>query len=232
MKLIEALKKINRLLEKASDLETKVKRYHAISSIETATYENQKDKIAEWMQAHSDIIKEVLNLRLAIQRTNLNTMVTIELGEKSVTKSIAGWIHRRRDLATKELGMWRQLTDNRIREGTAKNTAGDPVEIKIVRFYDPERRDTMQEMYASEPSIIDARLEIVNAVTDLQENEPDNDAKALGLVYDFVGYLTTRNEVLKLGATEDAAPAADAIKAFCEERGIEYNQDVDFDWRS
>jgi hypothetical protein len=44
-----------------------------------------------WIQAHGDIMKEILKLQIAIQKTNLLTPVTIEIGGKQVTKSIAFW---------------------------------------------------------------------------------------------------------------------------------------------
>jgi hypothetical protein len=114
-------------------------------------------------------MKEILRLRIAIQRTNLATSVTIELDDKVITKTIAEWIHRRRDLAQEEQSMWNCLTDRGIAEGIVKGPTGDPVEIKIVRFFDPGERDNKRELYQSEPMIIDSRLEVVNATTDMIE---------------------------------------------------------------
>ena len=131
MKLIEALKKVKDLQRKASDLRVLVKDHCALSSFETQKYPNQKKQVTEWMQAHSDVLKEILRLRIAIQKTNLETEVVIEIGNKQVTKSIAAWIHRRRDLANEELQMWNQLTDRGIKEGVAKGPTGDPIEIKV-----------------------------------------------------------------------------------------------------
>lgn len=170
MKLIEALKKTKDLHRKTDDLCVLVKDHCAISTFETQKYPNQTKQISEWMQAHRDILKEIMKLRLAIQKTNLLTDVVIEIDGRQITKSIAAWIHRRRDLAAKELLMWKQLTDRGINEGIAKGPTGDPVEIKINRFYDPSERDKMKDALTSEPSIIDARLEVVNAVTDLIED--------------------------------------------------------------
>jgi hypothetical protein len=172
MKLIEALKQIKDLQRKAEDLRVKVQEHCAITSMETPTYgtaEEQRKKVAGWIQAHSDILKEVLRLRVAIQDTNLRTDVTIELNGKGVTKSIAAWIHRRRDLAHDEFSMWSLLTDKKIQEGVVQSPSGHPMEIKVVRFYDPEHRDNMRDLFSSEPSTIDAKLEIVNAITDLLE---------------------------------------------------------------
>lgn len=169
MKLIEALKKVKALEKKADDLRHKVRNHSAISSVQTPVYEKQGVQIGEWIQAHSDVLKEILKLRIAIQKTNLDTIVEIELGGNKVVKSIAEWIHRRRDLAGDELEMWKQLTDRGIVEGSTKSPSGDIIEIKIIRYYTPEERDRMKELFLSEPSIIDGRLEVINAVTDLLE---------------------------------------------------------------
>jgi len=169
VKIIEALKQSKDLLRKADDLKVKVKNYHAHNSLESAVYPTQESQVKEWMQAFSDVLKEILHLRVSITRTNLLTDVSIELGGKTVTKSIAEWIHRRRDLAQLEGELWNVLDDKRIQEGFTTNSAGDKIEVKIVRYYDPAERDRKRELFRSEPTIIDGKLEIVNAVTELIE---------------------------------------------------------------
>lgn len=170
MILIEALKQIKILQKKAEDLRELVRKNCAISSIETEKYPETTKKIKGWIQAHSDVLKQILHLRTSVQITNLATKVTIELNGKGVTKTIAEWIHRRRDLAHEEFAMWDGLTDRGIREGPAKLPT-DIVDIKIVRFYEPEERDKMKELFSNEPFLIDAKLEIVNAVTELIEKK-------------------------------------------------------------
>jgi hypothetical protein len=169
MKLIEALKKTKDLERKLEDLRQKIGVHCAISSLQSPTYPDQKAKVEGWVQSHTDILKEILRLRIAIQRTNLETEVTIEFPDESATKSIAEWIHRRRSHANTERLAWERLTDRNMKEGFGDTPAGDKVEIKIVRFFIPDERDTMIDKLSSEPSIIDGRLEVVNAITDLIE---------------------------------------------------------------
>lgn len=174
MKLIEAMKKVKDLEKKADDLKDKVSKYCCYVNIEGSTYPDQKNKIKEWVQAHQDILKEILGLRLSIQNTNLKTDVTIDLGGKQVTKSIAAWIHRRRDLAHKQLSIWRAMDDSRVKQldgALARSqSSGDQREVKVERCYDPQEKDKNVDLYVTEPSIIDARLEVANAVTDLIED--------------------------------------------------------------
>lgn len=167
MKIIEGMKKIKDLQKKADDLVSKIKNYCVHANCETPTYADQKGQIDTWLQSYEDILKEILKLRYSINKTNINTQVTIELGGKPVTKSITEWIYRRKDLANKSILAWQALTDKGLKEGQFKDTQGNLLDIKIVRCYDPKKRDDMIELYRSEPSIIDSTLEVINAVTDL-----------------------------------------------------------------
>lgn len=169
MKIIEALKQIKDLQRKADDLKVKVATYSAYLTTQTPVYPDQKRQVSEWIQAHGDILKEILRLRFLIQKTNILTNVPIELGGKTVTKTIAEWIHRRRDLAISERTMWQKLTDRNLQEGATRDEKGEILVIKIVRCYDPVERDNKVALYDSEPSIIDGKLEIINATTDIIE---------------------------------------------------------------
>ena len=73
MKIIEGLKKIKDLQKKADDLLDKVKRHSAYLNYETPVYKDQKTQVNEWIQSYGDILKEILRLRIAIQKTNLDT---------------------------------------------------------------------------------------------------------------------------------------------------------------
>lgn len=162
------MKKIKELTAKAADLQAKVAATCANLDIETPVYADPKAEISGWIQAHSDVLKEILKLRVGIQKTNISTMVSIELGGQQVTKSIAEWIHRRRDLANLEMAMWQKLGDRGLKEGFMQQSTGaDARAVKIVRHFDPKERDAKLELYRSEPSRIDATLEVINAVTEV-----------------------------------------------------------------
>jgi hypothetical protein len=171
MKLIEAMKQLKDLNIKAEDLRNKVGKFCADLTIHNPTYPDQKGQVSLWIQAHHDVVKEMARLRLAIQKTNLETPVTIQLDGKQVTKPIAYWIHRRRDLAGLEQQIWQKLGDLGLKEGNHQAVQGGSVtEIRIRRYFDPVERDKHIESFRAEPSIIDATLEITNAVTDLIES--------------------------------------------------------------
>lgn len=179
MKIIEALKQIKDLQRKAEDIRNKIGVSCADLSIETPAYgENQKEQVRQWLQAHSDIIKEILRLRFAVMGTNVVTSVTIELGGKQVTKTIAEWLLRRGgknregSLSALELAAWSKLTDRGLKgkEGAIpSSTGGESQPVKVRYYFDPAERDVKKDELQSEPSLIDGRLEVVNAVTDLVE---------------------------------------------------------------
>lgn len=170
MKLIEAMKKCKDLARKAEDLRQKIAVNCAHLTVETPTYgDKQREQVREWLQAHEDVLKEMLRLRVAVQRTNLATNVAIELDGRTVTKTIAEWIHRRRDLAKFDADAWSKLGDKNLKEGFGQNSLGERIEVKIVRNFDPKERDAKLELYRSEPMTVDGTLEVVNAVTDLIE---------------------------------------------------------------
>src|SRR3989304_2847869 len=175
-KLIQAMKSVQDLLRKADDLKQKIAKYCADLDFETPTYgtpDQHRQLITEWLQAHHDIIKKIEELRLAISRTNLATMVTIEIGGKQVTKSMTAWIMRRgvkgNGLAGQEQKAYAALTDKNLKDGQAKQTSGEVMVVKVRRYYDAAERDNKTELYRSEPAIIDATLEVRNPLTELIE---------------------------------------------------------------
>lgn len=167
MKLIEAMKEVKALKKKCDDLRTKIAQYSAKANYETATYPDQTAQVKEWLQSHSDCVKRIAKLGVAIQTTNLQTQVEIKIGDQRVVHSISEWVLRRRELAELETRAWAALTDKNIKEGVTKQSDGSTFEIKIVRFYDPAERDRKIELYRTEPGVIDSTLETVNATTEL-----------------------------------------------------------------
>lgn len=172
MKIIEGMKGIKANLIKAEDLRKKIAANSAILNIETPAYEDTAVQVQSWLDTHREIIANVESLRLAIQRTNIATDVTLTIGGKSVTKSIAAWVHRRRDLATFEKTAWAGLTDRNLREQNVAQSTGQVLEVRIKRFYNPKLRDEKTGIFTQEPHEIDAQLEVVNATTDLILDTP------------------------------------------------------------
>lgn len=170
MKIIEAMKRIKQNKEKIGDLQMRIGAVSANLSIETPVYGDEtKNKVKEWAQSCDDLTQDNVKMLCSIARTNLATQVPIVLGEKIVTKSISEWVWRRREYALIDYNTWAKMTDRGLKEGPVRSSTEVPIEVKIQRHYDPEKRDKMMTIYKSEPHEIDAALEVVNAVTDLIE---------------------------------------------------------------
>lgn len=171
MKIIEAMKRVKLNNEKVADLRAKIGQNSAHLSYETPLYgDRQRQQVSEWVQACLDISQENVRLLVSIQRTNLATSVTVELGGKQVTKTIAEWVWRRRAYAEQDRATIAMLTDRSLKEGVVPSTTGgEPQTVKIIRNYDPASRDEALLMFRAEPHLIDSALEIINATTDLVE---------------------------------------------------------------
>lgn len=173
MKIIEGLKRIKDTQRKIQDLKTKIRDNSAQMENENPVYgsvEEQTAQIKSWLDSIHDCIQEIKSLRIKIQKTNLQTNVTMEIEDgKPITQSIAEWIHRRRDLSQLEAESWAALTDRGLKP-TAYHPENDRSQIKTVqirRYYDPKIRDKKVDVFTSEKTIIDAKLEVINAETDL-----------------------------------------------------------------
>lgn len=97
------------------------------------------------------------------------TPVTIIIDDKEVTKSITEWINRRRLLAALDKKTWSSLTNRGLRDNRIQQSQGTIIDVKVRYYFDPVKRDKMLDILTSEPFLIDSKLEVVNATTDLIE---------------------------------------------------------------
>lgn len=67
---------------------------------------------------------------------------------------------------------------------------------------------------------------------DYVKAQPVPHAVIVGALFDFMGWLTTRKERLILSSTDNASPAADAIKDFAEMRGLSLDDARVQDWQN
>ena len=169
MKIIEALKQIKYLVKKAEDLQGKLALHSADMEFDNAPFPDMKLKVKEWVQGHTDIVREIGRLRYRLQKTNTNTQLTIHLHGVEVTKSIYEWIQRRKDLSKLELTGWSKLTDRNLKDGQFSQTNGQMGTIKMRRYYDPQEKEVKVTQLQQEPHLVDAALEIANCQTDLVE---------------------------------------------------------------
>lgn len=174
IKLIEAMKEVKHTLRKMEDTKKKVAMYCADLDCMQPTYgsaDEQKKKVSEWLQMYHDLALNLTDLKRNIQNTNLNTNVTIKVGDNNITRSIAEWVIRRREIIDLEIAVYSSLSDRGLADKSLLVRGGlDDKKVRDarVRFYfDASERDKNLETLKTEKESIDKALEIINATTEL-----------------------------------------------------------------
>lgn len=172
MKIIEALKTIRANQAKVHDLVVKVQKNSAIRSDQTSPYGDQRASTATvngWLDTIRQTLRENEVLTRRIHTTNNSVEITIVIGGIGITKTIDEWLTRRKSGVDFQTLAYQSLTDRSLKEEFVSQPDGTRVPLTIVRHYNPVQRDEMLEILAQEKSLIDSRLEIVNATTDLMD---------------------------------------------------------------
>lgn len=169
MKIIEALKELKLNAKKIGDVSARIALNSAKKDFEKSPYADPTSQVKEWLDSVEGLTKRNAQLTLLISKTNAATLVTIELEGKQVTKSITEWIYRRRYGVAMEMAAVKALTNRGLKDEQVKQTDGTLLETKVVLHYDQKLRDQRMDALQQEPTLIDTRLEMVNAVTDLLE---------------------------------------------------------------
>lgn len=174
MRLIEAMKSVKHTLRKMEDLKKKVSMYCADLDCMQPTYgdaNEQKKKVSEWLQMYHDLALKLTEIKRDIQNTNLNTPVTIKVGDDPVTRSIAEWVIRRREIIDLEVALYSVLSDRGLADKslmTRSMLEDNKVKNARVRFYfDASERDKRLETLKTEKESIDTTLETINATTEV-----------------------------------------------------------------
>lgn len=82
--------------------------------------------------------------------------------------------------------------------------------------------DRAQQSARHREELLAYEVTVGNLRARLEQAQPYANAHdtGAGAIYDFMGWLTTRPEKLILSGSDDAAPAAEAVSAFLDKRGI------------
>ncbi len=128
-------------------------------------------------QAIGDLENRLVNIRLAIQAANLSTALTVSTGGETVTRSIAGWLAYRKDVAPlrlKMLAALRQAIEQQrstlLRQGrrTVGTLSVDTSDVKptdvLVNLDEVQLAKDAEQLDAI-LSTLDARLNFINATT-------------------------------------------------------------------
>jgi len=171
--IVEGMRDIKRLMEKCGNLEEKISKHSADYDIEKPVYgtpDEQTAQVQEWVQSHTDSVHEICDLKRRLTKTNVETKVTITIGDNAIERTITEWIARRTQLSSLHARAFACLNDRRLDKnlhlGASTPGAEDKV-INIRRYYDPKARDKQLDALRDEPHLINQTLEVINATTQL-----------------------------------------------------------------
>jgi len=166
MKIIEAMKElklIEKKLERNNDLIGKYSAQLSNERIYFGTKDAQEKEVKSLIQSSHDMVDNYIKLKLLVETTNLATKVEL-MGKKYTLAELL--IHKRKT-ARMMINSFDSLTDNHAKSSLRMLPSAD--KISVERFYSEsfknENMRSWQDFYES----IDARLEVVNATTDLVE---------------------------------------------------------------
>ena len=169
MKIIEALKQIKMIDTKLQKIAKDIGNNSARLDNQTSPYADPVKQVASWVQSARDLIRDKEMLTHRVHVTNVNTTLSIEIGGRTITKTLDQWLTRRRHGIQSTQTILSQLTDRGLKEVAEKNAAGEINVVKIVRHYIAEERDKELAILLEEPYLIDSALEIANATVELVE---------------------------------------------------------------
>ena len=170
MKIIEGMKRLrviekrmesqrNAVTEYASKLSTEMPRFQ--------TKEDQAKEVASLIQSNNDLCAEYLRIKRSIGYTNLK--VTVELQGKAY--SISDLLVVKRKLADRMVATYRALNDTVARDRLRNAPKFDGETPKVEILYDERTKLDNIRKWQDLADIIDSRLEVINATTDLIEME-------------------------------------------------------------
>lgn len=167
MKIIEAMKTLRLIEKKMEGNMQDIERYASMVSTERPYFKDekeQKEEVERRVQANNDLLKNYLDLKQKIELTNLRVMVAIH----GVHYSISALLTLQRKQAQNMEKTFRAMNDSqgqsRLRNSTVSQDGKAPY---VARFYDERKKNEGLRFWQDLSHEISARLEIVNATTDL-----------------------------------------------------------------
>ena len=171
MKIIEALKNLKTIEKRIESNCQKITQYCSYISCETPVFETeerQRQEVQSLIQANGDLQKEYLRLKIAIERSNIETNVFI-LGKNykiseliAIRRGLGACMRKTYESLNPRLSMDKLSAVYR----SGMDATNPPRVIHLYKESEKnERLKEIEELLSS----IDAALEITNATTDLAE---------------------------------------------------------------
>lgn len=165
MKLIEAMKELKLIIKKMESNNEQVVKLSSILSNEKplvgSSIEDQKKEVNALIQSNEDLFDNYLKLKLAIEKTNTTTSVTIN--DKTLT--ITEWLTFRRNAS--EASRIYLLVNTSAAQGRLSRINNSDKTIEVLPCFDEKIINTKKMEMIDILGKIDWTLEVVNATTDL-----------------------------------------------------------------
>ena len=177
MKIIEAIKEFPLIVKKMQANAEKIQQYASSTSFAEdmpfGTPEGQKREVASLVQANLDLHSHYMHLVRSLAYTN--TQVIVAIGGEH--RSIVEWLHVRgagkiSAVATEMLAQtYKCLNTSTANAQLRTNQKADISEkpLQVFRFYDQKDADAKLAALSDLRAVIDSKLEVVNATTELME---------------------------------------------------------------
>lgn len=169
MKLVEALKELKLIEKKIEKNREQINQYASKLSVEKPQFENEKaqeKKVQSLIQANNDLIENYILLANRIAYTNLMTTLDYE-GRTYRVSDLLVYVRKMHDYYVRTIDA---LNENAARHRMKTFNMQQGEKIYVERFYKEEFKNAeLQKIEKFDKSRIIARLETLNAVTDLLE---------------------------------------------------------------
>lgn len=172
MKIIEGLKELKLIESKMKKNNEKIEKYSSILDNERPQFESESHQIQEvknLVQSNKDLQERYLELKAAIERTNLSTKVKIDGQAKEHTIYELIIIKRKLGDLIKQTYTSMNTKQAASRLSSSRSSLGGSIAPKVVPLYDERTKNEALDAHENFMSVIDGRLEVVNAVTDIIE---------------------------------------------------------------
>lgn len=172
MKIIEAMKEaklIEKKIRKNNELITEYSSALDNEKLPFLTEEEQIKEVKKLVQSNIDLEERYISLKVAIDRTNLATKVSIEGAKREYTIFELLVIKRKfgKTMIEKYTSMNGSKAEaKRMSYGRLSSEGKAP---SVIKFYDEREKNNNINDIENFLAKIDSRLEVVNAVTDIIE---------------------------------------------------------------
>ena len=171
MKIIEAMKELKLIEKKIVKNTEAIALYSSGFDVEKPAFETeakQRDEVQSLVQSNEDLLKRYAMLKAAIDKTNLVTTVSL-MGTDYTIHNLLVLKRKAGELLKKTyMSLNTSSADMRKNALISGYNRGDNAKVPVViRYFDEKKRNEKLNNIDNFLSAIDARLEVVNAVTNL-----------------------------------------------------------------